>query len=67
MHNVHDHKGLERVLMLICAEAAALRDELKAIASELCAEELYRFEGTLADIQERSAALLMELPAATVH
>jgi hypothetical protein len=64
---VHDENRIEHLLLFICAEAATLRAELAAIADDLRAEELNRFEGTLSDIQEQSAALLMALPAATVN
>lgn len=58
---------MERLLILICAEAAALRDELMSLAGELRADERARFERTLNDIESRSAQMLMELPAATVN
>ena len=64
---VNDVAILERVLMMICAEAASLRTELEALASELRAEERDRFEGTLNAIQATSARILMELPAVTVN
>lgn len=67
MHLVQDDKGMERLLILICTEAAALRDELMSLAGELRADERDRFERTLSDIQTRSAEMLMELPAATVN
>jgi hypothetical protein len=64
---MHDDTILERLLMLICAEAATLRAELDAIASQLRAEDRDRFEGTLSDIQARSTEILMELSAVTVN
>jgi len=67
LHSVENTKNLERLLMIICAEASALRSELAAIADQLCADERNRFEGTLSEIQARSTEILMELPAATVH
>jgi hypothetical protein len=65
---VHDSADLERLLLFICREASVLRQELEALATELHAEERDRFEGTLADIELRTHALLFAMPEpATVH
>jgi hypothetical protein len=68
MARVHDLASLEHLLLYICREASTLRRELEAIAGELRAEELRRFERTIDDVQSRSQALLFALPEeATIH
>jgi hypothetical protein len=62
MARVHDPASLHHLLLYICREASALRRELEALAGELRADERRRFEGTLADIEARSQALLFAMP-----
>ena len=61
--SVSDIAAIERLLLFIYGETKALRNELKELIGELRAEELDRFEGTLAHIQSESTALLFAMPA----
>jgi hypothetical protein len=65
--NVIDTAAIERLLLYIYGETNTLRNELKELTAELKAEELRRFEGTLACIQSESTALLFAMPDAAVH
>lgn len=58
--------AIERLLLYIYGETNALRNELKELTAELQADELHRFEGTLASIQSESTALLFALPEPAV-
>lgn len=60
--SVRDTAAIERLLLYIYAETNALRNELKELTGELLAEELDRFEGTLASIQSQSTELLFAMP-----
>jgi hypothetical protein len=59
---VRDTAAIERLLLYIYGQTNALRSELKELTGELHAEELHRFEGTLAYIQSESTALLFAMP-----
>jgi hypothetical protein len=57
--SVRDTAVVERLLLYIYSETNALRNELQELTGELLAEELDRFEATLASIQ---SALLFAMP-----
>lgn len=59
---VRDPAVIERLLLYIYGETNALRNELKELTGELLAEEIDRFEGTLASIQLQSTELLFAMP-----
>jgi hypothetical protein len=62
-----DTAATERLLLYIYGQTKALRNELKELIGELQAEELDRFEGTLAYIQSESTALLFAMPERGVN
>lgn len=62
-----DPAAIERLLLYIYAQAHALQRELEALAGDLQAEEIDRFEGTLAYIRTESSALLFAMPERVTH